>query len=77
MQRLKAKLDSGQYRLDHLSLYAPVDRRIDDLSIHMLGSFVEAGKTLMRIIRGSRGLIVETFFNNRDIGFKKKANVFT
>ncbi|WP_246350136.1 HlyD family secretion protein [Bartonella fuyuanensis] len=43
----------------------------------MLGSFVEAGKTLMRIIRGSRGLIVETFFNNRDIGFKKKANVFT
>ncbi|WP_273756556.1 toxin-activating lysine-acyltransferase, partial [Bartonella sp. MM73XJBT] len=41
---LKAKLDSCQYRLDHLSLYAPVDGRIDDLSIHTLGGFVEAGK---------------------------------
>ncbi|WP_244427049.1 HlyD family efflux transporter periplasmic adaptor subunit [Bartonella rattaustraliani] len=59
----------GQYRLDHLSLYAPIDGRIDDLSIHTLGGFVEAGKTLMRIVPGSGGLIVEAFFDNRDIGF--------
>ncbi|WP_236095450.1 HlyD family efflux transporter periplasmic adaptor subunit [Bartonella henselae] len=71
-QGLKAKLDSSQYRLDHLSFYAPVYGRIDDLSIHTLGDFVEAGKTLMRIVLGSGGLIVETFFDNRDIGFLEK-----
>ncbi|WP_156850476.1 HlyD family type I secretion periplasmic adaptor subunit [Bartonella refiksaydamii] len=72
LQGLKAKLDSTQYRLDHLSLYAPVDGRIDDLSIHTLGGFVEAGKTLMRIVPGTGGLIVEAFFDNRDIGFLEK-----
>ncbi|WP_139412941.1 HlyD family type I secretion periplasmic adaptor subunit [Bartonella mastomydis] len=72
LQSLKAKLDSSQYRLDHLSLYAPVDGRIDDLSIHTLGGFVEAGRTLMRIVPGSGGLIVEAFFDNRDIGFLEK-----
>ncbi|QEE08995.1 HlyD family type I secretion periplasmic adaptor subunit [Bartonella kosoyi] len=72
LQGLKAKLDSSQYRLDHLSLYAPVDGRIDDLSIHTLGGFVEAGRTLMRIVPGSGGLIVEAFFDNRDIGCLEK-----
>lgn len=60
-QGLQAKLDSSQYRLDHLSFYAPVYGRIDDLSIHTLGDFVEAGKTFMRIVLGSGGLIVEAF----------------
>ncbi len=69
LQGLKAKLDSTQYHLDHLSLYAPVDGHIDDLSIHTLGGFVEAGKTLMRIVPDAGGLIVEAFFDNRDIGF--------
>ncbi len=72
LQSLKAKLDSSQYRLDHLSLYAPVDGRIDDSNIHTLGGFVEAGRTLMRIVPGSDGLIVEAFFDNRDIGFLEK-----
>ncbi|UTO27738.1 HlyD family type I secretion periplasmic adaptor subunit [Bartonella harrusi] len=72
LQGLKAKLDSTQYRLDHLSLYAPVDGRIDDLSIHTLGGFIEAGKTLMRIVPVTGGLIVEAFFDNRDIGFLEK-----
>ncbi|WP_375678983.1 MULTISPECIES: HlyD family type I secretion periplasmic adaptor subunit [unclassified Bartonella] len=72
LQGLKAKLDSTQYHLDHLSLYAPVDGRIDDLSIHTLGGFVEAGKTLMRIVPDAGGLIVEAFFDNRDIGFLEK-----
>ncbi len=72
LQGLKAKLDSSQYRLDHLSLYAPIDGRIDDLSIHTLGGFVEAGKTLMRIVLGTGELIVEAFFDNRDIGFLEK-----
>ncbi|MDM9997391.1 HlyD family efflux transporter periplasmic adaptor subunit [Bartonella henselae] len=71
-QGLQAKLDSSQYRLDHLSFYAPVYGRIDDLSIHTLGDFVEAGKTFMRIVLGSGGLIVEAFFDNRDIGFLEK-----
>ncbi|WP_455482285.1 HlyD family type I secretion periplasmic adaptor subunit [Bartonella sp. B35(2025)] len=69
IQGLQAKLDSAQYRLDQLSIYAPVDGRIDDLSIHTLGGFVEAGKTLMRIVPDTGGLIVEAFFDNRDIGF--------
>ncbi|MET3589384.1 HlyD family type I secretion membrane fusion protein [Bartonella silvatica] len=72
LQGLKAKLDSSQYRLDHLSLYAPVDGRIDDLSIHTLGGFVEAGRTLMQIVPDTSGLIVEAFFDNRDIGFLEK-----
>ncbi|WP_254472876.1 HlyD family efflux transporter periplasmic adaptor subunit [Bartonella sp. B1098] len=69
LQSLKTKLDSSQYCLDHLSLYAPVDKRIDDLNIHTLGGFVETGKTLMHIVPGLGVLIVEAFFDNQDIGF--------
>lgn len=55
LQGLKAKLDNSQYRLDHLSLYAPIDGCIDDLSVHTLGGFVEDGKTLMRLVLGTGG----------------------
>ncbi|WP_345095979.1 HlyD family efflux transporter periplasmic adaptor subunit [Bartonella acomydis] len=49
-----------------------MDGRIDNLNIHTLDDFVEAGKTLMRIVPDSGELIVEAFFDNRDIVFFRK-----
>ncbi|MDE1475889.1 HlyD family type I secretion periplasmic adaptor subunit [Xenorhabdus bovienii] len=66
---LQASLNSAKNRLDNLSLYAPVNGRVENLAIHTIGRFVNAGETLMTIIPSHDALIIEAFFDNRDIGF--------
>lgn len=66
---LKAELFAARERLNNLSLRAPVDGRVENLSVHTLGSFVEAGTSVLSVVPNDTNIEIEAFFENRDIGF--------
>lgn len=66
---LVSDLQAAHERLENLSLRAPEAGRIENLSVFTVGSFVEAGATLLSVVPAGGDIEVEAFFDNRDIGF--------
>lgn len=66
---LKAEFHAARERLMNLSLRAPQDGHVENLSVYTLGSFVNAGATLLSIVPTGSDIELEAFFDNRDIGF--------
>jgi hemolysin D len=64
-----AALHAAQDRLNNLTLRSPVSGRIENMTVHTVGGFVEAGATLMGVVPTQGGMEVEAFFDNRDVGF--------
>jgi len=64
-----AGLRAAQKRLNNLTLRSPVNGRIENMTVHTIGSFVAAGATLMGVVPTQGAMEVEAFFQNRDIGF--------
>lgn len=64
-----AALRAAQERLNNLTLRSPVSGRIENMTVHTVGGFVEAGATLMGVVPTQGGMEVEAFFDNRDVGF--------
>ncbi|WP_292323084.1 HlyD family type I secretion periplasmic adaptor subunit [Mesorhizobium sp.] len=69
LQGLQAELRAAKTRLADLSLAAPMDGRVEHLSVFTVGGFVEAGSTLMSIVPSDKTIEIEAFFDNRDVGF--------
>lgn len=65
----RAELTAAQTHLRNLTLRAPVDGKVEGLSVFTLGGFIEAGATMMSIVPSGSDLEIEAFFDNRDIGF--------
>jgi hemolysin D len=56
-------------RLDAMTLRAPVDGTVQELSVHTIGGVVAAGATVLRISPAGSALEVEAQLENRDVGF--------
>ncbi|MDP9630340.1 UNVERIFIED_ORG: hemolysin D [Ensifer adhaerens] len=69
MQSLRAELAAADSRIENLTLEAPVEGRVENLSVYTLGGFVEAGATLMSIVPTDGKIEIEAFFDNQDVGF--------
>ncbi|MBW9066162.1 HlyD family type I secretion periplasmic adaptor subunit [Rhizobium herbae] len=67
----RADLNTAQAHRANLSLKAPANGRVENLSVFTLGGFIEAGATLMSIVPSDGGVEIEAFFDNRDVGFLK------
>jgi len=64
-----AALRAAQDRLNNLTLRSPAGGRIENMAVHTIGGFVEAGATLMGVVPTEGDIEVEAFFGNRDVGF--------
>lgn len=71
LKALQGELGAAERRLADLSLEAPINGRVENLSVHTIGGFVEAGATLMTVVPSDDKIELEAFFDNRDIGFLK------
>ena len=65
VQRL-AKVDS---RIAHAKLYASVDGIVSGLSVSTQGQVVSAGEEIMRLVPEDQGIEIESYAENKDIGF--------
>lgn len=65
----EADLTAAQNRLINLTLTAPVKGRVENLIVHTLGGFVAAGETILSIVPIEEHIELDTFFDNRDVGF--------
>jgi len=52
-----------------LTLRAPVDGTIQQLTVHTVGGVVQAAQPLMQVVPAERRVEIEAFLKNRDIGF--------
>lgn len=72
LKALRGELSAAERRLADLSIEAPINGRIENLSVHTVGGFVEAGAALMAVVPSDGKIELEAFFDNRDIGFLKE-----
>ncbi|SDA68931.1 HlyD family type I secretion periplasmic adaptor subunit [Sinorhizobium sp. NFACC03] len=72
LKALQAELSAAERRQADLSIEAPIDGRVENLSVHTVGGFAEAGATLMAVVPTDGKIELEAFFDNRDIGFLKE-----
>lgn len=56
-------------QLRNLSLSAPIEGRVEHLTIFTVGGFIEAGDRLLTIVPSNDTIEIESYFDNRDIGF--------
>jgi len=56
-------------RLDHMTLRAPVDGFVQNLSITTAGQVVTAGQELLRVVPSGEQLEIQAYVSNEDIGF--------
>ncbi len=66
---LAQEIIKAETRLRALTLKAPVDGRVQQLSIHTVGAVVTPAQQLMVIVPEDNELEVEAVLENRDIGF--------
>lgn len=71
LKALKGELSAAERRLADLSIEAPINGRVENLTVHTIGGFVEAGDALMAVVPSAGKIELEAFFDNRDIGFLK------
>jgi hemolysin D len=69
LQTSNAELKAAQIQLEGLTIKSPIDGKVEKLSVHTVGGFVEAGENLMTIVPSDGKIEIEAFFENRDVGF--------
>ncbi|CAG9932450.1 Membrane fusion protein (MFP) family protein [Candidatus Nitrotoga arctica] len=57
-----------------LRLTAPVDGTVQQLDVHTVGGVVSAAKPLMQIVPKETRVEVETFLENKDVGFVQEGH---
>jgi len=62
-------IEKAKARVDLLTLSAPMDGTVQQLSVHTLGAAVPAAQPLMQIVPSQASLEIEAFIENKDIGF--------
>jgi len=65
-------------RLEHMLIRSPVAGRVERLSLHTVGAVVTAAQEIMSIVPENGALLIETYVQNKDIGFlrvKQQATV--
>jgi len=65
----RQELVKARARLDRMTLRAPINGVVQDVSVHAAGAVVEPKDVLMRIVPEDQPLEVEAKILNRDIGF--------
>jgi hemolysin D len=58
-----------------MTLHAPVDGTVQQLSVHALGAVVSTAQSLMSIVPDSGQVEIEAFIDNRDVGFVREQQV--
>jgi hemolysin D len=59
----------AQARLDHMTLTAPIDGRVQALSVSNPGQVVTTGQEVMRLVPTGGPVEIEAYITNDDIGF--------
>jgi hemolysin D len=59
----------AQARLDHMTLTAPIDGRVQALSVSNHGQVVSTGQEVMRLVPSAGPVEIEAYVTNDDIGF--------
>jgi len=72
LKALQGELGAAERRLADLSIEAPITGRIENLSVHTIGGFVEAGADLMAVVPSDGRIELEALFDNQDIGFLRE-----
>ncbi len=65
----RQKLAKADAMIDHLTLTAPIDGRVQSSIITNVGQVVTSGQEVMRIVPQDSRLEIEAYVLNRDIGF--------
>ncbi|MES9899242.1 MAG: HlyD family type I secretion periplasmic adaptor subunit [Sedimenticola sp.] len=73
IEGLEQELIKAVTRQALLRITSPVSGQVQQLSVHTIGAVVKPAESLMMIIPETRGLEVEAFIENKDIGFIHKA----
>lgn len=68
-RELAEELSKARGRNRQMSLRAPVDGVVQQLSVYTVGGVVTAGTPLMVVVPHQTGLLVEASIDNKDIGF--------
>jgi hemolysin D len=66
---LAESLHKASSQLDSMTLRAPVDGVVQEVSVHTIGGVVGSGEPLMRLSPTGSDLEVEAQLENRDVGF--------
>jgi len=66
---LQAELNAAENVLRNMTLTAPIDGVVENLTTFTVGGFLDEGTVVMRLVPESSPLEIEAFFDNRDIGF--------
>jgi len=66
---IEQELQKQQKKVSHYRLYAPIDGRVEQISVAGLGEVVSPTQELMRIVPSSAALQIESYIQNSDIGF--------
>ena len=69
LRGLEAERRALEGQVADLTIEAPVSGKVERLSVFTVGGFVEAGSTLMSIVPTDEDIEIESFFDNRDVGF--------
>jgi hemolysin D len=59
----------AQARLDHMTLTAPIDGRVQALSVSNRGQVVTTGQEVMRLVPTDGSVEIQAYITNDDIGF--------
>ena len=65
----RQRLAKAQALVDHLTLRAPIDGRVQSSVVTNIGQVVTSGQEVMRIVPQGSRLEIEAYVLNRDIGF--------
>lgn len=69
LQTSNAELKAAEIQLEGLTIKSPTNGKVEKLTVHTVGGFVEAGENLMSIVPSDGKIEIEAFFENRDVGF--------
>ena len=67
-----------QSRLNNMLIRSPIAGRVERLTLHTVGAVVTAAQEIMSIVPENGALLIETYVQNKDIGFlrvKQQATV--
>jgi HlyD family type I secretion membrane fusion protein len=67
LQMLRSQMDVTSRRVERLEVRAPRTGHVIDLAVNTVGSFIQAGATLMQIVPSDEGLVVVAQIKPRDI----------
>jgi HlyD family type I secretion membrane fusion protein len=67
LQMLRSQMNVSSRRVERLEVRAPRTGHVIDLAVNTVGSFIQAGQTLMQIVPSDEGLVVVAEIKPRDI----------